>query len=119
MITLKDYFEAVDYRITEGGDYQWHCYGQNPYMLDAWNGDLDGASAHVVFDTKTQEVYEVSVCDYTKNEAFRWVNPAYFEALKKEEQVHCEEAASAWDDVMYQDVSSAEVLASAKTLLGS
>jgi hypothetical protein len=119
MITLKDYFEAVDYRITEGGDYCWRCYGSNSYSLDSWNGEFDGASAHVVFDTKTQEVFEVSVCDYSNNEAFRWVNPTYAEALKKEEQEHNPEASLAWDDVTYQDVSSVEVLAKAKTLLGT
>jgi hypothetical protein len=37
--------EVTDYRITEGSTYQWHCYGNNAYALDSWNGDQDGHTA--------------------------------------------------------------------------
>ena len=80
MVTLKDFMEAVGYRITEGSNYGWYCYGGNAYTLDSWNGDQDGHSASIVFDTKTQEVYEVSVYDYTRNRAYRMINPAYKDA---------------------------------------
>ena len=41
MITLKEWMELVDYRITEGSDYCWSCYGPDAYSLDSWNGDQD------------------------------------------------------------------------------
>ena len=41
MITLKEWMELVDYRVTEGSDYGWNCYGPNVHMLDSWNGDQD------------------------------------------------------------------------------
>lgn len=77
MLTLKDFMEICDYRITEGSDYQWNCYGYNAYILDSWNGDQEGYTLSIVFDTKTQEVYEVQAFDYTNERAYRMINPNY------------------------------------------
>lgn len=77
MLTLKDFMEICNYRITEGSDYQWECYGYNAYSLDSWNGDHNGHSLCVTFDTKTQEVYEVQAFDYTRKRAYRMINPNY------------------------------------------
>ena len=71
MLTLKNFMEAVKYRITEGSPYGWQCYGNNAYCLDSWDGDHDGHSATIIFDTETQVVYEVSVFDYKKERAYR------------------------------------------------
>lgn len=84
MITLKDFMETVGYRVTEGSEYGWTCYGPNAYCIDSWNGDQEGHSVSVVFDTRTQEVYESYVCDYKECRAYRWINPDYKEAHDKE-----------------------------------
>ena len=52
MITMKEWMDLVNYRITEGSAYTWQCYGGNAYMLDSWNGEQDGHSFTVIFDTK-------------------------------------------------------------------
>ena len=57
MLTLKDWMEIADYKITEGSDYQWQSYGPNAYIMTSWNGENDGYSFSIYFDTKTQEVY--------------------------------------------------------------
>jgi hypothetical protein len=108
MITIKDFMEVVDYRITEGSQYMWKCYGTNAYRLDSWNGSHDGHSVSIVFDTRTQAVYEVSAYDYRNNRAYRLINPDY-------KLVHADEANSrdvdinqAWDDVNYTDLDIAE-----------
>lgn len=83
MITLKDFMEVVDYRITEGSDYQWQCFGPNAYCLDSWNGDQAGHTVSIVFDNKDQTVYQVSAYDYANDRAYRMTNPAfkaYFDA---------------------------------------
>lgn len=104
MITLKEWMELVDYRITEGGDYGWQCYGHNAHMLDSWNGDQDGHSFTVIFDTKTQVVYEVQMHDYVHNRAYRMVNPD-FKAAHEEEAMHRDvNLNEAWDDVNYIDL---------------
>lgn len=77
MITLKQFMETVDYRITEGSDYQWQCFGPNAYCLDSWNGEQDGHTVSIIFDTRDQTVYQVMAYDYARDRAYRMTNPDY------------------------------------------
>jgi hypothetical protein len=106
MITMKEWMELVDYRITEGGEYGWSCYGPNSYSLDSWNGvhGAGGYSFSIVFSTKSQKVYEVTVCDYTNDRAYRMINPKNIEKHRKEAEHKSEFANQAWDDVDYVDL---------------
>ena len=106
MITMKEWMELVDYRITEGSEYGWSCYGPNAYTLDSWNGvhGTGGYSFSIVFSTKSQKVYEVSVCDYTNDRAYRMI-------AKSKQEKHSDEALArdvdlneAWDEVNYVDL---------------
>jgi hypothetical protein len=104
MITLKEWMELVDYRITEGGDYGWDCYGYDAHVLDSWNGDQNGHSFTVIFDTKTQVVYEVQAHDYVHNRAYRMINPDFKTAHTEEAQYRDVNLGEAWDDVDYIDL---------------
>lgn len=84
MITLKDFMEAVDYRITEGSNYQWQCFGSNAYCLDSWNGDLEGHTVSIIFDTKDQTVYQAMAYDYARKRAYRMTNPDFKEDFDAE-----------------------------------
>jgi len=108
MITMKEWMELVDYKITEGSDYMWSCYGPNAYTLDSWNGEQDGYSFSIVFSTKSQKVYEVSMCDYTNNRAYRMINPKNVEKQRKESESKSVLANQAWDDVNYIDLDVAD-----------
>ncbi len=110
MITLQDFFEAVGYRITEGSDYGWQCYGDRVHQLSAWNGihGAGGWSANVIFSTMTQEVFEAEVCDYTNDRAYRLINPAYKKAFDDEASSRGEHGNQAWDDVDYIDLEVKE-----------
>lgn len=77
MITLKQWMEICDYRVTEGSDYGWQCFGPNAYCLDSWNGDQDGHTISIIFDTRTQIVYQVSAYDYQHTRAYRMTNPEF------------------------------------------
>ncbi len=77
MITLKQFMETVDYRITEGSDYQWQCFGPNAYTLDSWNGEQDGHTVSIIFDTRDQTVYQVMAYDYKRGHAYRITNPDF------------------------------------------
>jgi len=103
---MKEWMELVDYRITEGGDYGWQCFGPNAYQLSSWNGlhDKGGWSFNIVFSTKTQKVYEVTVCDYTRNRAYRMIVENKQEKHRKEAEHKSELANQAWDDVEYVDL---------------
>jgi hypothetical protein len=104
MITLKEWMEIVDYRITEGSDYCWHCYGNDVHMLDSWNGEQDGHSFTVIFDTKDQTVYEVQAHDYVHQRAYRMINPDFQKKNRKEAKKRDIDKDNAWDDVDYVDL---------------
>jgi len=87
MITLKDFMEITNYRITEGSDYGWQCFGHSSYRLDSWNGDQNGHTVSIVFDTKTQEVYQIEAFDYSNERAYRMTNPDY----KSEFDLECQD----------------------------
>jgi hypothetical protein len=106
MITMKEWMELVDYKITEGSNYGWSCYGPNAYTLDSWNGvhGTGGYSFSIVFSTKSQKVYEVSVCDYTNDRAYRMINSNYAKKYAKEALTREADQNQAWDDVDYVDL---------------
>jgi len=106
MITMKEWIELVDYKITEGSDYGWSCYGPNAYTLDSWNGvhGKGGYSFSIVFSTKSQKVYEVSMCDYTNDRAYRMINLKNQEKHRKEALARDVNLNEAWDCVDYVDL---------------
>lgn len=93
MLTLKEWMELVDCRITEGGDY----YSNIPdlYCLTSWNEKQDGYSLNIIFAPRdNQRVYCVELCDYANDRAYR----IYDSELKVDKQ--------AWDEVNYTDLES-------------
>lgn len=100
--------ETVDYRITEGSDYLWQCYGPNAYRLDSWNQDQDGHTVSIVFDTRTQIVYEASAYDYSRDRAYRVINPDFKQAHSDESREKNVLENQAWDDVDYVDLETDE-----------
>jgi hypothetical protein len=107
MITLKQWMETVDYRITEGSQYYWNCFGDNAYSLDSWCGDQDGSAITITFDTQTQEVYEVQAHDYRNERSYRLINPDYVKVFQ-DEVVRRGAADMAWDDVKFTDLETDE-----------
>jgi len=104
MINIKEWMELVDHRITEGSNYGWQCYGNNAYTLDSWNGDHDGYSFSIVFDTKDQTVYEVQVHDFMHQRAYRMIHPDFQKKMKKEAKRRDVNKDEAWEDVNYIDL---------------
>ena len=104
-ITLKDFMETTNYRISEGGDYGWHCYGPNAYSFDCWTGETEcGWSASIVFDRINQIGYQVEVCDYNKNCAYRFINPDFKSAYNAEAFTKGIPANQAWDNINFIDL---------------
>lgn len=108
MITLKEWMEVVGYRITEGSDYGWNCYGPNAYQLDSWNGEQNGHSFNIVFDTITQVVREVQAHDYANNRAYRLRNAAFIKAHDQEATERGCNINEAWEDVNYIELEVIE-----------
>lgn len=107
MITIRDFMETVNYRITEASDYCWSCYGPDAYQFDSWNGDNDyGHSVGVVFDKKTQIVYQMEAHDYKNSRAYRWINPNYRKLYEVESQQKDVDMDEAYDGVKFTDIET-------------
>jgi hypothetical protein len=104
MITVKEWMEIVNYRITEGGDFNWQCYGTNAYCLDSWDGEQEGHSLSIIFDQKNQVVYEVQIHDYKHSRAYRMIHPAYRTAFDDESKSKVSWMKEAWENVEYTDL---------------
>lgn len=110
MITMQRWMELVSYRITETDRYGWTCYGNNAHTFSSWNGihDEGGWSSSMVFDTANQTVYEVEICDYTNNRAYRIINPNFKQSYDRAVDALTEggipDVDLAWDDVRWIDL---------------
>jgi hypothetical protein len=105
MLTLPEFLELIDHRITGGSEFQWQCYGNQAQVIDS-----DGAnySFSVVFDRDDQEVYEVTVCDYANNRAYRMIDPDFKSGHDNEAAARDVPAGQAWDNVRYVDLDVAD-----------
>lgn len=103
-LNLNDFFELVNYKITEGSVYSDHKYGPDLFCFDYWNKihDEGGLSFSVVFNTKTCIIFEMTACEYGSNLAFKWVNPLI---PKMDPDLNDQ----AWDNVNYTHVTDSEV----------
>jgi hypothetical protein len=95
MITLKEWMELVEFKITEGSYYYTNVEGL--FSLHRWDGDQDGFSCSVVFDpSDNQRVYAVEVCDYKNNRAYRLRDPLLIQDMR------------AWDNTEWVELESDE-----------
>lgn len=89
MAHLKEFLEAINYRITEGTDYQWTCFGANARYLDCQGPDLNqDYSISCVFDSQNQRVYQIEAWDYANDREYRWIDPEFREAHDQAARAH-------------------------------
>lgn len=110
MITIKDFMETVNYKITEGADFMWQCFGSNAYNMSYWNGKhgSDGVSVDITFDTVNQTVYEMGAHDYQRDRSYRWTHPDYIEARNKEATSRGIDIKVAYDEVNFVELDVAD-----------
>ena len=109
-ITIKEFMETVGYKITESSQYCWKCYGPDALSWDYWNQkhEAGGITINMVFDTKTQLVYEMQVWDYTANREYRWIHPDYKDAYHAEAKQRGIEPEESIDDNKFIDLEVEE-----------
>ena len=101
MITIKNFVEAINFKISSGSSYGWECFGPDARWLDTEDKEY---SASIVFDTVNQTVYLAEVCDYVNNRAYRMINPAYTSMYTDEANKRGINDNQAWDDIKYIDL---------------
>ena len=89
-VLLSDWLEIAESRITCAEQYNWNCYGDNAFSITFWNQihGVDERATTVVFDLRTQEVYEAIVftgqCGNDSGSGYRWFNENYRQAYFSE-----------------------------------
>lgn len=123
MIQIKDYMEVIGYRITEGSDFCWGCFGNNAYRLDSWSGawrDLDEQpyTIGMVFDLNDQTVYQLEAHDYNNERSYRWTHPDYKEDHDNEAEFRNVDGEQAYDDVQFINLeNAADLLSKARAIV--
>ncbi len=105
---MKQFLTATDHEITDGSVYEWSSYGPRARFI---NCDNALASAHIVFDTVTQDVYEIGVQTTDGQTNYRWMNPLYLDAYKAEAKkrgVEWNSPASIEENVRWMDTDTIE-----------
>lgn len=132
MTRMVEFFQACNYRIQEVTQFLWNCYGKNAIIIDAvydqqrrpGTSAKVTASAQMIIDKRTHEVFEISAADEVKNAAWKWYNPAYslLHDLEHQRRVGRLEGAlkyhvdQAWDVVNYKRTTDTAVLKRIRTL---
>ena len=101
MITIKDWYEGVKYRVSDNWDFNWDCFGSHAVVLESDWGDFGGRTYTVTYDKDTLEVFEV--CSYSQDDetALRWINPKYKKAYFAEEKIRGMENIFDFEDVIH------------------
>lgn len=108
-MTLIEALTAFKGRVCGGSEYQWQCFGPNARFIDFSDADALECGS-VIHDTKTFEVYELTLCVPGQDQAFRWVNPAHLDAYLKESEAHGIDPNVAWDHVKFTQMDEATAL---------
>lgn len=81
MITNKEYYELIEYRVTSSEPFGWNCYGEYAMYVDSSTSDWEISA---IIDIKSQVVYEVSVTDVSRGVTYRMVHPDFADVYEKE-----------------------------------
>lgn len=115
-ITIKDFVTAVRFRIGEGAEHLWECFGPEASILD-WVKDDNSASGGIVYDSKTHVVYEATAWDTRSEQVWRWNNPAFKKAYRRESKARGHDPDIAYDRVKFQDVPPSELMSRLSALV--
>lgn len=103
---LKNYLEAIQFKITEGSDYGWNCYGPNARYLDSYKEDEYSISA--IFDSENQFVYAIELWDYVNHREYRWQHPNFKEEFLAEAEEREIDPTESLDGNRYIDLEVSE-----------
>jgi len=98
MLYLLEFLDMVPIRIVGGDAYTWNCYGDNARYLDMEQ------NVELVFDEKTEEVYEIAIREDDDGENVVWrsqeYEAAYLEEIRERRNLDEEELESKQSNVL-------------------
>ena len=104
MIELQNWFNLAKFKIIDGYEYRWDCFGPHAYAIGA--GDESQWELQVVFDTSTQEVYIAEIFDLKNDRAYRIYNPEYRDSYFECAKTYNVEPNLAWDNVLFVELET-------------
>jgi hypothetical protein len=117
-MNLSKIIAACGTRVCGGSEYLWDCYGSDARYMEF--ADINGRECcHIVFDTKTQDVYEIGLYKYDPDVAIGWHNPAFLQAYLNECALKKVEPFVAWDSLLYQQVNSIDTVLECAVMIGN
>lgn len=100
-MNLENALKAIGYKITNGSEYGWNCWGNHARIIDS---ETVNGECSIVYDAKTLEVYEVNVCNPENEIAYRWLNPNYKNSYLTEAEERDVNPNEAWDETEWYDI---------------
>lgn len=85
-ITMKDFMEITNKRITHVDKFQWKCFGDKAFYFDCYE-EKNSYFLSIVYDILNNTVYQFEVSDYENRHYYKWTNPIYREAHNEEEKI--------------------------------
>jgi hypothetical protein len=106
MITFEQFLKAAQYRIIDGYEYMWDCFGDHVRALECSDTASHEAKwyASILFDTRDQTIYEVTVSDYANERYYRMIRPEYLQAYKDAAVEHNTDYRVIFDDTTFIDL---------------
>lgn len=102
MNKLTEFLKAIDYNITDAGEYGWGCYGDDIRSIDSYVENKTECSA--IFTKNGGSIREITLHDYQARRSYRWSDPD-FEAARKAEAL----AIDTDDNNAYDELSFIEL----------
>jgi hypothetical protein len=121
MKDMKKWLKAINYRITNTSTYMWKCFGNDTFRNKAFFIDCENINAYTAsIITDRDTVYEVTLFSYKGDDtiAYRWINPKYKKAYKKEHEERGIDFNKAFDDIKWKDKSFKKILKLTRKVTG-
>ena len=117
MSKIKDFLEAINYKLSDSNEYLWDCFGHEVYQLNSHV--LKHCSASITYDSRNQTVYKMEVWDESNIDnlkAYRWINPKYLLSFKLECKKRKHNFKKAIDNFEYIEQKPYQILNKIKKL---
>lgn len=106
MSNLEQWLALTGYRVTEGGEYGWQCYGANAWFLSATPARDKHVNLTVVH--REGQVCELTAIDFPRGLAYRWQPESLRQVYRSECQVRGVDPCLAMGDLNYVDLDVIE-----------
>lgn len=104
-MNLHEFFTLFNYKITDGSEFLWKCFGDHARSIELSNDNVVGL---VVFSKLTQEIFQAEVYNETAAIAYRWMSPVNRDAYRSECTTRNVSFSEAWDGCDFIDVETPE-----------